>query len=138
MSLLLLVVISIVVLSFGYMTYGALLGKWLKLRPEAKTPAYEFQNDVDFVPTGKFYLLNQHLSAIAAAGPIVGPILAGMWFGWLPTFLWVIFGGIFIGGVHDMLSIVASIRHQGKSIAEVIRETMSPRAFTVFLVFLWF
>ncbi|OGX38302.1 MAG: hypothetical protein A3C36_02470 [Omnitrophica WOR_2 bacterium RIFCSPHIGHO2_02_FULL_52_10] len=138
MSLLLLVVISIVVLSFGYMTYGALLGKWLKLRPEAKTPAYEFQNNVDFVPAGKFYLLNQHLSAIAAAGPIVGPILAGMWFGWLPTFLWVVFGGIFIGGVHDMLAIVASIRHQGRSIVEIIRETMGRRAFIVFLLFLWF
>lgn len=138
MNLLFLVLASIILLSLGYVIYGSLLSKWLKLRPEAKTPGHEFRNDVDFVPTDKFYLLNQHLSAIAAAGPIVGPILAGMWFGWLPTFLWIIFGGIFIGGVHDMVSIVASIRHQGRSIAEVIKETMSRKAFILFLLFLWF
>ena len=138
MNLLFLVLASIVLLSLGYVIYGSLLSKWLKLRPEAKTPCYEFRNDADFVPADKFYLLSQHLSAIAAAGPIVGPILAGMWFGWFPTFLWIIFGGIFIGGVHDMVSIVASIRHQGRSIAEVIRETMSKRAFILFLLFLWF
>ena len=138
MSLLLLVVTSIILLSVGYLTYGTLLSRWLNLRPTAKTPAYEFRNDHDFVPAGKFYLLNQHLSAIAAAGPIVGPILAGMWFGWLPTFLWIVFGGIFIGGVHDMVTIVASIRHQGRSIAEVIKETMNKKAFILFLLFLWF
>ena len=138
MNLLLLVIISIILLSLGYITYGTLLNKWLNLRTDAKTPAYEFRNDHDFVPAGKFYLLNQHLSAIAAAGPIIGPILAGMWFGWLPTFLWIVFGGIFIGGVHDMVTVVASIRHQGRSIAEVIRETMNKKAFILFLLFLWF
>lgn len=125
-------------LSLGYFFYGAYLSRWLKLRSDAQTPAHQFQNNVDFVPAGKFYLLNQHLSAIAAAGPIVGPILAGMWFGWLPTFLWIIFGGIFIGGVHDMVAVVASVRHQGKSIGEIIRATMSRRAFILFLLFLWF
>src|SRR3989338_4582158 len=138
MPLIVLVVISIICLSVGYVTYGTFLSKWLKLSPTAKTPAIEFKNNTDFVPAGKFYLLNQHLSAIAAAGPIVGPILAGMWFGWLPAFFWVVFGGIFIGGVHDMLAIVASIRHQGRSIVEIIRETMGRRAFIVFLLFLWF
>src|SRR3989338_3219321 len=138
MNLLFLVLLAIILLSLGYVIYGRLLSKWLNLRPEVPTPALQFQNDVDFIPTDKFYLLSQHLSAIAAAGPIVGPILAGMWFGWLPTFIWIIFGGIFIGGVHDMVSIVASLRHQGRSIAEVIKETMSKRAFILFLLFLWF
>lgn len=138
MNLLLLVIVSAILLSAGYFIYGALLSKWLRLAPENKTPAYEFQNNEDFVPAGKYYLLSQHLSAIAAAGPIVGPILAGMWFGWVPTILWIIIGGIFIGGVHDMVTIVASIRHQGKSIAEVIKENMSRRAFILFLLFLWF
>ena len=137
MNLLFLIFLSIGLLTLGYVVYGSCLSRWLNLRPEVKTPAYEFQNDVDFVPTNKFYLLNQHLSAIAAAGPIVGPILAGMWFGWVPTFLWIVFGGIFIGGVHDMVSIVASIRSQGKSIGEVIRESMSKKAFILFLLFLW-
>ncbi|MBP9855669.1 MAG: carbon starvation protein A [Candidatus Omnitrophica bacterium] len=138
MSLLFLIFLSIILFLLAYHFYGNCLSKWLKLRPETKTPAYEFQNDVDFVPTKTFYLLNQHLSAIAAAGPIVGPILAGMWFGWLPTFIWIILGGIFIGGVHDIVSIVASIRQKGRSIAEVIRETMNHRAFVLFLLFLWF
>jgi len=138
MNLLLLTLISIILLSAGYFLYGNLLNKWLNLRNDQPTPAHEFRNNIDFVPAGKTYLLGQHLSAIAAAGPIVGPILAGMWFGWLPTFLWVIFGGIFIGGVHDMVTIVASLRHQGKSIAEVLRETMGKRPFIIFLLFLWF
>jgi len=138
MNLLLLIILTIILLSSAYVIYGNCLSRWLNLKPETKTPAHEFKNDVDFVPTQTFYLLNQHLSAIAAAGPIVGPILAGLWFGWLPAFLWIVLGGIFIGGVHDMVSIVASIRQQGRSIAEVIRETMSHRAFILFLLFLWF
>ena len=138
MNLLFLVLLAIVLLTAGYIIYGTFLSRWLNLRKETITPAYTFQNNIDFAPTNKFYLLNQHLSAIAAAGPIVGPILAGMWFGWLPTFVWIILGGIFVGGVHDMVTIVASIRHQGRSIAEVIKETLSKKAFILFLLFLWF
>src|SRR3989338_8170320 len=138
MGLLLIVIVSIILLTAGYHIYGALLSRWFRPNNSKITPAIEFKNNSDFVPAGKFYLLGQHLSAIAAAGPIVGPILAGMWFGWVPTFLWIIFGGIFIGGAHDMITIVASIRHQGRSIAEVIKENMSQRAFILFLLFLWF
>ncbi len=138
MNLLLPVILSIILLAAGYFIYGRLLSRWLKLSDKNITPAHRFRDNGDFVPAGKFYLVNQHLSAIAAAGPIVGPILAGTWFGWLPTFLWIVFGGIFLGGVHDMLTVVASIRHQGRSIAEIIKETMGPKAFIVFLLFLWF
>ncbi len=138
MNLLLLVIIAIFLLAGGYLTYGAFLSKYLNLRNASPTPAQRFRNEKDFIPTDKFYLLSQHLSAIAAAGPIVGPILAGMWFGWLPTFLWIILGSIFIGGVHDMVSIVASIRNDGRSIGEVIRATMNRKAYIIFLLFLWF
>lgn len=138
MNLLLLIILAIILLLLGYFIYGSILSRLLRLSADAKTPAYEFRNNLDFVPAGKFYLLSQHLSAIAAAGPIVGPILAGMWFGWVPTILWIVFGGIFIGGVHDMFTLVASVRHQGRSIAEVIRINMSRRAFILFLLFLWF
>ncbi|KPK40978.1 MAG: hypothetical protein AMJ78_06595 [Omnitrophica WOR_2 bacterium SM23_29] len=138
MNLLLLVIFAIILLFLGYFIYGFALSRLFRLRADVKTPAHQFRNDVDFVPAGKFYLVGQHLSAIAAAGPIVGPILAGMWFGWAPVFVWIILGGIFIGGVHDMVTIVASIRHQGRSIAEVIRENMSKTAFILFLLFLWF
>ncbi|MFA5094525.1 MAG: carbon starvation CstA family protein [Candidatus Omnitrophota bacterium] len=137
MSLIILVVASAVFLLAGYLIYGKFLSRLLQLHPDFKTPAYAQRDDVDFVPTNKFYLLGQHFSAIAAAGPIVGPILAGLWFGWVPTVLWIILGGIFIGGVHDMFTLVASIRHNGRSIAEVIKEYKSKRAFMIFLVFLW-
>jgi carbon starvation protein len=127
-----------VVLFLGYRFYGNFLSRLLGLRDDQPTPACTLRDDVDFVPAGKWYLLGQHFSAIAAAGPIVGPILAGMWFGWLPTLLWILLGGIFIGGVHDMLTVAASVRHQGKSIAEVLREYMSRRGYILFLLFLWF
>jgi carbon starvation protein len=138
MNLLFLILGSMVLLFLGYRLYGNFLSRILKLRDDVPTPACTLRDDVDFVPAGKWYLLGQHFSAIAAAGPIVGPILAGMWFGWVPTLLWILLGGIFIGGVHDMLTIAASVRHQGKSIAEVLREYMSKRGYILFLLFLWF
>lgn len=138
MQILTLLIIGIVLLLSGYLFYGRVLSRIFKLNNSNITPAVKFRDDEDFVPTNKFYLSGQHLSAIAAAGPIVGPILAGMWFGWLPTMIWIIIGGIFIGGVHDMASLVGSIRHSGKSIAEIIHENMSRKAFVLFLLFLWF
>ena len=137
MSLLFLVIIAAVLLLLGYFFYGSFLSRLLQLHPDFKTPAYAQQDNSDFVPAGKFYLLGQHFSAIAAAGPIVGPILAGLWFGWIPAILWIVFGAIFIGGVHDMFTLVASIRHHGRSIAEVIKEHKSKKAFITFLIFLW-
>ena len=138
MNLLFLICCSMAVLWLGYRFYGNFLGRIIGLRDSKVTPAHALRDDVDFVPAGKWYLLGQHFSAIAAAGPIVGPILAGMWFGWLPTLLWILLGGIFIGGAHDFFTVAASVRHQGRSIAEVLREYMSKRAYILFLLFLWF
>ncbi len=137
MSLIVLIISSSALLFIGYAIYGRFLSKLLQLNPDTKTPAVVLKDDVDYVPTNRFYLLGQHFSAIAAAGPIVGPILAGMWFGWVPTVIWIINGGIFIGGVHDLFTLVASLRHHGRSIAEVIKEYKSKKAFIIFLVFLW-
>ena len=81
--------------------------------------------------------MGQHFSAIAAAGPVNGPILAAVMFGWVPALVWVLLGSIFIGGVHDMGSLVASVRHKAKSISEVVRENVSPRAWLLFMVFIW-
>ncbi|WP_437224307.1 carbon starvation CstA family protein [Planctomicrobium sp. SH661] len=133
----LVVVVSAVILLTAYRTYGSLLVKLLQLDPQRPTPAHTLRDDVDYAPLNAGPLLNQHFSAIAAAGPIVGPILAGAAFGWVPALLWILFGSIFIGGVHDFTSLVASVRHQGKSIAEVVREHMSQRAFLLFLTFIW-
>jgi len=138
MSLLAVVLISAVVLSLAYVTYGPILSRLLQLDARRKTPAVELRDDVDYVPLEPNALLSQHFSAIAAAGPIVGPILAGVMFGWLPAWIWILVGSIFIGGVHDMAALVASIRHKARSIAEVVREHMSQRAFLLFLSFVWF
>jgi carbon starvation protein len=95
------------------------------------------EDGVDYVPAEPKYLMGQHFSAIAAAGPITGPILAGVMFGWAPALIWIIFGSIFIGGVHDMGALVASIRHKARSITEIVRENISNRAYILFMIFVW-
>lgn len=137
MTLLPIVLGSAVILTIAYFTYGRLLSRLLQLDPHRKTPAYELRDDIDYIPTEPQFLLSQHFSAIAAAGPIVGPIVAGIAFGWLPALIWILVGSIFIGGVHDMAALVASIRHKAHSIAEVVREHMSRRSYLLFLTFIW-
>ena len=137
MNLLLIVLVSAALLSVAYWTYGPLLTRLFQLNPQTKTPAHELRDEVDYVPLESNALLSQHFSAIAAAGPIVGPILAGAMFGWLPALIWILIGAIFIGGVHDMSALTASIRHKARSIAEVTREHMSQRSFMLFLTFVW-
>jgi carbon starvation protein len=131
------VLISAAVLGIAYLTYGRLLARLLRLDPHAPTPAVELRDDIDYEPIAPGTLFPQHFSAIAAAGPIVGPILAGLAFGWLPALLWILIGSIFVGGVHDITSLVASIRHKSRSIAEVVREHMSPLSYLLFLAFIW-
>lgn len=137
MTLLYIVILSATLLFVAYLTIGRLLARLLRLDPDAKTPAVALRDDMDFAPIGARTLLSQHFSAIAAAGPIVGPILAGVMFGWLPALLWILLGSIFIGGVHDLTSLTASIRHKARSIAEVVREHMSRRSYVLFMIFVW-
>ena len=137
MSLILFLAVSGLVLVWAYRWYGRILANFLQLDPKARTPAHEQRDGVDYEPASKTWLLPQHFSAIAAAGPIVGPILAGTFFGWLPSWLWIIFGAIFIGGVHDLMTLVASVRHGAKSIAEVVRRYMNRRSYLLFLAFIW-
>ncbi len=137
MTLLTVVLLSAAVLLLAYRIYGKALTRLLRLDRDARTPAVVLRDDVDYVPIEPKFLMSQHFSAIAAAGPIVGPILAGVMFGWLPALLWILIGSIFIGGVHDMTSLVASIRHKARSIADVVREHMSKRSYLLFLLFIW-
>lgn len=137
MSLLLVTLVCALALLVGYRFYGRLLARLLKLDPEAATPAVELRDDVDYIPIDPKFLITQHFSAIAAAGPIVGPILAAAMFGWLPAILWVVLGSILVGGVHDLTCLVASVRHKARSIAEVIREHMTQRSYVLFLAFIW-
>src|SRR6266576_3572942 len=134
MNLLYIVLPSAVILLVAYFTYGKLLARLFELNPARKTPAYEMQDGLDYEPLTSSALLPQHFSAIAAAGPIVGPILAGLTFGWLPALIWILVGSIFIGGVHDFGALVASIRHKARSIAEVVRENMSRRSYLLYLI----
>ena len=137
MNLLWIVLPSAVVLTIAYFTYGRLLGRLLRLDRDRPVPAVELRDGIDFEPLAPGALLPQHFSAIAAAGPIVGPILAGLLFGWLPALIWILVGSIFIGGVHDMTSLVASIRHRAQSIAEIVRRYMSEWSYLLFLAFIW-
>ncbi|HEV3344734.1 MAG TPA: carbon starvation CstA family protein, partial [Pirellulales bacterium] len=137
MSLLAITIAAAVILIAAYLTYGRWVSRQLGLRDDVPTPAMEVNDGEDFVPTPAPYLFSQHFSAIAAAGPIVGPILAGLWFGWVPALIWILVGSIFIGGVHDVTSLVASVRHKARSIPDIVREHMSRRAYLLFLSFVW-
>lgn len=138
MGLLAFLVVSFVVLLAAYRVIGNWLARLFALRTEADTPAWSKRDGLDFEPARTSYLLPQHFSAIAAAGPIVGPILAGLYFGWGPAWLWVIIGAIFVGGIHDFTALIASVRHGGQSIAEIVRRYMNPRAHVLFMIFVWF
>jgi carbon starvation protein len=129
--------IVLVVLALGYRFYGRLIARQYNLATTHDTPAHLLRDDIDFVPTRPFYLFGQHFSAIAAAGPIVGPILAVQQFGWLPAILWIVVGVIFIGAVHDFTTLVASVRHDARSIAEVAKVNLGKRAWLAMLAFIW-
>jgi len=138
MSVLLIVIVCSVILLLGYLVYGKFLSnKVFQLDDSRKTPAVEMDDGVDYVPIDAKFLAGQHFSAIAAAGPIVGPIVAGTLFGWLPALIWAMLGSIFIGGVHDMGALIASVRNKARSITEVIRENVSQRAYILFMIFIW-
>ena len=102
----------IAALLVAYRVYGRLVAAQYRLDDGTVTPAVELCDGVDYVPTPPFYLFGQHFSAIAAAGPIVGPIVACLQFGWLPCLLWIGLGVVFIGAVHDFTALVASVRHR--------------------------
>ena len=137
MTILPVIAICAVVLLLAYFTYGRLVSRWLGLDATRPTPACEFEDGNDFVPAPPGVVLGGHFTAIAAAGPVVGPIIAGLAFGWLPALLWIVLGSIFIGGVHDAGSLFASIRHRASSITQVVREHMSRPAYVTFLLFVW-
>jgi carbon starvation protein len=130
-------IVAIVLFALAYRFYGRFLNRHFEVDDNRKTPSHTEYDGVDKVPTKTAVLLGHHFSSIAGAGPIVGPIIAAAAFGWVPAILWVIIGSIFIGGVHDFSSLIASIRHKARSIAEIAREYMSPLSYKLFLIFIW-
>ena len=121
----------------AYFTYGRWIRARLGISDETPTPAHTQTDGVDYVPARRSVLLGHHFASIAGVGPIVGPIL-GVTYGWFPALLWIVVGNIFIGAVHDFTSLVASVRHQGKSIGSLAEHYLGRSAKRVFLVFAWF
>ena len=139
MNILVVVGCGVLILIIAYLTYGKFISKKVfELDNKNVVPSVELQDGVDYEPADAKYLSGQHFSAIAAAGPVTGPIIAGTTFGWFPTFLWIIIGSVFIGGVHDMGALVASIRHKATSIADTMKNYVSKRVWILFNIFIFF
>ena len=124
-------------LVFGYFAYGRWIAKQFKLDDERETPANRINDGEDFVPAKRFYLFGQHFSAIAAAGPIAGPIIACVAFGWLPCLVWIALGVVLIGAVHDFSALASSVRHGAQSIAEITKEKLGTGAGRAMMGFIW-
>lgn len=137
MNLPLLALTFLILLAAAYRLYGGWVARQFTIDDSRKTPAHELNDGVDYVPVKPFYLFGQHFSAIAAAGPIAGPILACQTFGWLPCLLWISLGVVLIGAVHDFSTLTASVRHGARSIADITREQLGPKAGMAILAFIW-
>lgn len=136
MSALLLVLCGMVLFVLAYVGYGGFVARRLGIDAGRRTPAETINDGVDYVPTKAPVVLGHHFASIAGAGPIVGPVMASI-FGWIPVYLWIVVGGIFVGAVHDFSALVASLRHRGKSIGEVIEEHIGRNGKVLFLLFSW-
>lgn len=122
----------------AYHTYGRFLaGKIFRISKDNICPSVAMRDDADYVPTRKQVLFGHHFATIAGTGPIVGPAIAIIW-GWLPALLWVVFGSIFMGAVHDFGSLVVSLRNQGRSIGDLAGDLISKRVKILFLLIIFF
>lgn len=136
MNGLIMIIISIVVLAAAYLIYGRYLAKTWGIDPDAKTPAYELEDGVDYVPADTNVVFGHQFASIAGAGPINGPIQAAI-FGWVPVLLWVLIGGIFFGAVQDFSAMYASVKNKGRTIGYIIEEYIGKRGKQLFLLFTW-
>ncbi|RZT02794.1 carbon starvation CstA family protein [Cuneatibacter caecimuris] len=128
--------IAIVVLGGAYLIYGRYLAKKWGIDPKAKTPAYELEDGVDYVPADTNVVFGHQFASIAGAGPINGPIQAAI-FGWLPVLLWLLIGGVFFGAVQDFASMYASVKNKGRTIGYIIEEYIGKLGKKLFLLFCW-
>jgi carbon starvation protein len=130
--------ISVILFLIGYIFYGRFLNKLYNLNPNNKTPAFKKYDGIDYIPAKNWLVLfGHHFSSIAGAGPIIGPVIASVLWGWLPSILWIILGSIFIGGVHDFSSLFISVREDGKSIGEISGLVISKRTKVLFSLFVF-
>ncbi len=130
------VVVAAVVLAAGYLVYGRWLAKTWGIDREALTPAKRMEDGKNFSPASCFTAFSHQFSSICGAGPVTGTI-AAMMFGWLPVLLWVLVGGIFFGAVHDFGALYASVKNNGKSLAQLIDKYIGRTGRRLFLLFSW-
>jgi len=134
MQVLLMMLVCGVAFIVAYHTYGRFLArKIFGLDPDAPVPSRELNDGVDYVPAAKGILFGHHFTSIAGTGPIVGPAIGIIW-GWLPAVLWVVFGSIFMGAVHDFGALVVSLRNEGRSISEIAARYVNRRVRFIFFV----
>ena len=136
MSGILMMIIALVVLVGAYFVYGRYLQNKWGIDPNAKTPAYEMRDDVDYAPADTNVVFGHQFASIAGAGPINGPIQAAI-FGWLPVLLWILVGGVFFGAVQDFASMYASVKNKGRTIGYIIEEYIGKLGKKLFLLFCW-
>ena len=134
MNVLIIVSIAIPLLWFVGEYYSRYLSKSLGVDDSRITPAIEFEDGRDYVPSNPWVVFTHHFSSIAGAGPILGPTIA-MIYGWMPVWLWVVIGGVFFGAVHDYTGLFVSMREKGKSMADVSNSTLGKSGFVLFIAF---
>ncbi len=138
MNALALMALVLTVFAAGYLWYGRRVAALWEPDPSRTTPAVASYDGVDYVPARNgAVLFGHHFASIAGAGPIVGPVIAVMMWGWIPALLWIVFGAIFLGGIHDFGSLMVSVREGGRSIGEVAATAVSRRAKLTLSVFVW-
>ena len=134
MDAILLVVVTFTAYIVAYNTYGRFLArKIFGLNDDALPPSKEFEDGKDFVPTKKWVIFGHHYTSIAGTGPIVGPAIGIIW-GWVPAILWILFGSILMGAVHDLGALVVSMRNRGVSVAETTARYISKRVRYIFFI----
>lgn len=134
MALTSLLILSGIILITAYFTYGKYVYNKFGLTDKRKAPSHTYKDGVDYVPSKPIVVLGHHFASIAGAGPIVGPIIA-VTFGWIPAVIWILLGGIFFGAVHDLGSMAASLRNQGKSIGVIIQNNIGQKGKQLFILF---
>jgi carbon starvation protein len=138
MSSIVLLVVGLSAFLSGYLIYSRWIARRIyRLDPDFVTPAHQFEDGVDYVPTNKHVLFGHHFTSVAGAAPIVGPAIAVIW-GWLPAFLWVVLGTVFAGAVHDFAALWISTRHRGNSIGTLTQSIVGDRARVLFLFLIFF
>ncbi|GAB60232.1 carbon starvation CstA family protein [Rheinheimera nanhaiensis] len=134
MNAIFLMLMGLGAMALGYFVYSKFIcEKIFKVDPNFRTPAHEMQDGIDYVPTNKYILWGHHFTSVAGAAPIIGPAIAVIW-GWVPAFLWVVFGTIFFAGVHDAGAIWASSRNKAKSIGALTGDIVGNRARSIFMI----